>query len=50
MISEKMRELVRNYFPDASNKFCDYILWEHTPFPVSTDMVEIECFIKKVVV
>jgi hypothetical protein len=25
--------LVREYFPDATDKECDYILWEKTEFP-----------------
>jgi hypothetical protein len=26
-------ELVREYFPDVSDKEADYILWNHTGFP-----------------
>jgi len=26
-------EVVREYFPKASNKKVDYILWEHTGYP-----------------
>lgn len=27
-------ELVRGYFPDASDKECEYIVWEKTAFPL----------------
>jgi hypothetical protein len=36
------RDLVRDHFPGTPDKFCDFILWEKTPFPVSTDIQEIE--------
>lgn len=26
-------DLVRQYFPDATDKQCSFILWECTPFP-----------------
>lgn len=26
-------ELVKQYFPDATDEEADYILWEHTGFP-----------------
>jgi hypothetical protein len=48
MMAEKTwRDLVRDYFPNADDRFCDYVLWELTPFPVVKDIEEIECFIKK---
>lgn len=28
-------DLVREYFPDATEKECDFILWERTAFPVT---------------
>jgi len=27
-------DLVRKYFPDADNEFCEFVLWEKTCFPV----------------
>ena len=34
-------DLVRKYFPDASDKTCDSILWEKTAFPlVGVEIVE----------
>lgn len=27
-------DLVRKYFPDATDKDCDFILWETTAFPL----------------
>lgn len=30
------RDLVRKYFPNASDEECDFILWERTAFPVSS--------------
>jgi hypothetical protein len=47
MDKKTWRDLVRDYFPDADDRFCDFILWERTPFPFVTDVGEIECFIKK---
>lgn len=26
-------DLVRKYFPDADDRFCEWILWERTNFP-----------------
>ena len=28
------RDLVRKYFPNASDTICDFILWEKTAFPL----------------
>ena len=34
-------DLVRKYFPDTTDKQCDFILWEKTPFPlVGAEIVE----------
>ncbi|APH36078.1 hypothetical protein J5M77_04105 [Bacillus amyloliquefaciens] len=34
-------DLVRNYFPDANDKQCDFILWEKTAFPLaSVEIIE----------
>ena len=30
-------DLVREYFPDSSDKVADWILWEKTPFPMRMD-------------
>lgn len=27
-------DLVRKHFPDADDKFADYVLWEKTAFPL----------------
>jgi hypothetical protein len=27
-------DLVRKYFPDADDEFCEFVLWEKTCFPV----------------
>jgi len=27
-------DLVRKYFPNASDELCEYILWERTCFPI----------------
>lgn len=32
-------ELVRKYFPRASDSMVDYLLYERTPFPVCSDVV-----------
>ena len=29
-------DLVREYFPDATDEEGDYILWEHTAFPFAS--------------
>lgn len=29
-------DLVRRYFPNASDELCEYILWEETCFPVGS--------------
>jgi len=34
-------DLVRDYFPDTSDKEADWILWEKTPFPMRMDEQEI---------
>lgn len=26
-------DLVRQYWPNATDEFCQYVLWEHTGFP-----------------
>jgi hypothetical protein len=41
-------DLVRKYLPDATDKECDYILWEKTAFPL-TDAEEVEEQIKEFV-
>ena len=40
------RDLVRKYIPDASNEFCDYILWNESGFPEFGTVAEIEEQIK----
>jgi hypothetical protein len=40
-------DLVRKHFPEADDKFCEYVLWEHTPFPVVQDVEIIEPLIIK---
>lgn len=32
-LSRAPNDIVRDYFPDATDAECDYILWEHTGFP-----------------
>lgn len=39
-------DLVRKYFPDATDEEADYILWEHTAFPFA-GIEYIEMQIKK---
>lgn len=34
-------DLVRDYFPNVSDKEADWILWEKTPFPMRMDEQEI---------
>lgn len=35
------RDLVRKYFPNASDEECDFILWNRTAFPfASVDIIE----------
>lgn len=29
------QDLIRKYIPDASDKLCEFILWEKTAFPVA---------------
>lgn len=29
-------DLVREYFPDADDEMCDYILWERTCYPIGS--------------
>ena len=29
------KDLVRKYFPNASDEECDFILWERTAFPLA---------------
>ena len=41
------KELVKEYFPNANDEFCDFVLWEKTPFPCSQDKEEIRRFIKE---
>lgn len=35
-------DLVRVYFPNATNEECEYILWNRTAFPCSCDKDLIE--------
>lgn len=30
--SETTFDLVREFFPEATDKFCNYVLWEHTGY------------------
>jgi hypothetical protein len=39
-------DLVRKYIPDATDKECDFILWEKTSFPL-TDVEDVEEQIKE---
>ena len=39
-------DLVKQYFPNATNKECDFILWEKTPFPISTDVKLIKNYLE----
>jgi hypothetical protein len=39
-------DLVRKYFPNASDKVCEYILWEETCYPVGTPE-DVETMIKE---
>jgi hypothetical protein len=29
-------DLIRIYFPNATDEYCDYILWEKTTFPLGS--------------
>jgi hypothetical protein len=40
-------DLVRKHFPEADDKFCDYVLWEYTPYPANQDVEYIEQLIIK---
>jgi predicted nucleotidyltransferase len=40
-------DLVRKHFPEADDEFCEFVLWEHTPFPVVQDVERIEELIIK---
>lgn len=40
-------DIVRKHFPNADDNYCEFILWEYTPFPVSQDAEEIERLIIK---
>lgn len=33
-----MIDVVKYYFPNYDDKTCDYIIWEKTCFPMSTDI------------
>jgi hypothetical protein len=46
-IMENLYDLVRKHFPEADDKFCEYVLWEHTPYPVVHDVELIEGLIIK---
>lgn len=35
-------DLVRKYFPDADDKFADYVLWEKTTFPLVKNAESLE--------
>jgi hypothetical protein len=39
---ENWHDLVRKHFPEADDKFCEYVLWEYTPYPVNQDIEFIE--------
>lgn len=32
-------ELIRYYFPGATDEYCDYFLWCETPFPFDNEAV-----------
>jgi hypothetical protein len=36
---EKMtwNEIIRYYFPGATDEYCDYLLWSETPFPFNNE-------------
>jgi hypothetical protein len=35
-------DLVKNHFPEADDKFADFVLWEKTAFPLVKDAKTIE--------
>ena len=39
-------DLVKQYLPNATDKECDFILWEETPFPISTDVELIKTYLE----
>lgn len=39
-------DLVKQYLPNATDKECDFILWEKTPFPISTDVKLIKNYLE----
>ena len=42
-------DLVKQYFPNATDEECTSILWEKTPFPISTDVELIKTYLENYV-